>query len=123
MTEPRPAAAAAKPAGWLNGTDPAGWADTAGETDPFPPVLELDVEPADGGPWADASLLGDGDTPGSADRTTDRTADPGTDPPTDPPEALRADLAAAHGDPQAGWVALHASDDPAVRALAARWHR
>jgi hypothetical protein len=100
--------APAAPADWLDGTDPAGWADTAAEADPFPPVLELAVQPAGGGPWTDPGLLGD-PAPGS--------------PPADPPEALRADLAVADGDPDADWAALHDSDDPAVRALAARWHR
>jgi hypothetical protein len=94
------------PAGWLDGTDPAGWADTAAVTDPFPPPLDSDVRPADG-PWVDADLLG-------------RAEDAG-EPPTDPPDALLADLAAADGDPDADWTTLHESDDPAVRALALRW--
>lgn len=97
-------------------TDPAGWSDAGAESDPFPPALEVDVLPADGGPWVDPDLLG---------RPDDWTADPsGPDlvPPTDPPAALLSDLAAADGDPAAGWDELHASDDPAVRALAAHWH-
>lgn len=107
LSDPDPGATAA-PSDWLDGTDPAGWADTAAEPDPFPPALRLDLQPAGGGPWADPGLLGD--------RAPDAPA-------ADPPEALRADLAAADGDPDADWAALHDSEDPAVRALAARWHR
>jgi hypothetical protein len=99
-----------EPAAWLDGTDPAGWADAAGDTHPFPAPVQLDVAPADGR-WTDPGLLG----PAAG-------TDPGTDPPSDSVEALRADLAVAAGDPEAGWAALHDSDDPAVRALAARWH-
>jgi hypothetical protein len=94
------------PAAWLDGTDPAGWADTAGATDPFPSPLDLDVRPPDG-PWIDAALLG---------RVEDADGQR-----TDPPDALLADLAAADGDPSADWTTLHESDDPAVRALALRW--
>jgi len=94
------------PAGWQDGTDPAGWADTAGATDPFPPPLDLDVPAADG-PWVDAGLLG---------RVEDAAEQP-----TDPPDMLLADLAAADGDPEADWATLHESDDPAVRALSLRW--
>ena len=97
-----------EPATWLDGTDPAGWADTAAATDPFPPPLDLDVRTPDGG-WVDPDLLG-------------RTVDDGDDGDgTDPPEALRADLAAADGDPDADWATLRESDDPAVRALARYW--
>jgi hypothetical protein len=99
--------APAEPAAWLDGTDPAGWADTAAASDPFPPPLDLHVRPADG-PWIDPDLLG---------RTED--AD---DQPADPPDALLADLAAAEGGLAADWTTLHESDDPAVRALALRWH-
>lgn len=102
-TDPR---APAEPAAWLDGTDPAGWADTAGATDPFPPSLDLDVQPA-GGSWVDPDLLG--------------LVEDGVDRHTDPPDALLADLAAAEGDPVADWTSLHESDDPAVRALALRW--
>jgi hypothetical protein len=98
--------APAEPAAWLDGTDPAGWADTAGETASFPPPLDLDVRPADG-PWAHPDLLG-------------RVEDAG-DQPTDPPAALLADLAAAEGDPAADWTTLSESDDPAVRGLSLRW--
>jgi hypothetical protein len=94
------------PATWLDGTDPAGWADTAGLTDPFPPPLDLGVRPARG-PWIDAGPVGRAEVAGEQ--------------PTDPPDALLADLAAADGDPDAGWTALHESDDPAVRALSLRW--
>jgi hypothetical protein len=113
MTEWNPAdqPGAAEPADWLDGTDPTGWADVGGEPDPFPPALELGVRPADGRSWIDPDLLGD------------PTAELAGDPPADPPDALRADLAALDGDPDAGWDALHESADPAVRALAARWHR
>ena len=100
--------ASAEPAAWLDGTDPAGWADTVGATDPFPPGIDLGVRPPDGR-WADPNLLGG-------------AADAADDPSTDPPEALRADLAAADGDPTADWATLRQSDDPAVRALALRWH-
>jgi hypothetical protein len=93
------------PASWLDGTDPAGWADTAGATDPFPP-LEVGVAPVDGA-WVAAHLLGQ--------------VEGATDLPVDPPEALLADLAAADGDPDADWTTLHESDDPAVRALSLRW--
>ncbi len=96
-----------EPSGWLDGTDPAGWADTAAATDPFPPPLDVAVPPPEGG-WVDLDLLGHG-------------AEPGED--RDPPDSLRADLAAADGDPDADWATLHESDDPAVRALALRWHR
>jgi hypothetical protein len=95
------------PAAWLDGTDPAGWADAAVATDPFPPPLDLDVRPVDG-LWVDAGLLG-------------RVEDAGRQH-TDPPDALLADLAAAAGDPAADWATLRDSDDPAVRALALRWH-
>lgn len=94
------------PAGWQDGTDPAGWADTAGATDPFPPPLDLDVPAADG-PSVDAGLLG---------RVEDAAEQL-----TDPPDMLLADLAAADGDPEADWATLHESDDPAVRALSLRW--
>ena len=94
------------PAGWQDGTDPAGWADTAGATDPFPPPLDLDVPAADG-PSVDAGLLG---------RVEDAAEQL-----TDPPDMLLADLAAADGDPEADWATLHGSDDPAVRALSLRW--
>jgi hypothetical protein len=94
------------PAGWQDGTDPAGWADTAGATDPFPPPLDLDVPAADG-PSVDAGLLG---------RVEDAAEQP-----TDPPDMLLADLAAADGDPEADWATLQGSDDPAVRALSLRW--
>jgi hypothetical protein len=94
------------PSAWLDGTDPAGWADTAGMTDPFPPPLDSDARPADG-PWTDARLLARREEVG--------------DHRTDPPEALLADLASAEGDPDAGWATLSESDDPAVRALALRW--
>jgi hypothetical protein len=94
------------PAGWRNGTDPAGWADVDGASDPFPPPLHLHVRPADGS-WFDAALLG--------------PVEDGLAETTDPPDALLADLAAAAGDPDADWVTLHESDDPAVRALALRW--
>ena len=94
------------PAAWLDGTDPAGWADTAGTTDPFPAPLERDVQAGDGA-WVDPDLLG--------------PVEDAVDLPADPPEALLADLAAAEGDPDADWTTLHESDDPAVRALALRW--
>jgi len=87
-------------------TDPAGWADAAGTTEPFPPRLALHARPADGS-WVDPGLLG------PVEDALDRT--------TDPPDALLADLAAADGAPAAGWTTLHESDDPAVRALALRW--
>jgi hypothetical protein len=103
----RPYEEAAEPAGWLDGTDPAGWADTGGEPDPFPPAFDPGVRPA--GAWTDPELIGAG--PAVA-------IDPADD-----PQAYRADLAAAAGDPDADWAALLASADPAVRALAARWHR
>lgn len=91
------------------GTDPATWADGTG-ADPFPPALDMDVTPADGGPWTDPELIGG-------------TDDWSAVPVTDPPAALLPDLAAADGDPDAGWESLHDSDDPAVRALATHWHR
>lgn len=94
-------------AGDLDGTDPAGWV-TAGES--FPPAIEVDVAPADGGPWVDPELLG-----------ADDPAPFGVPLPGDPEPALLADLAAADGDPEAGWAAVRGSDDPAVRALAAHW--
>jgi hypothetical protein len=94
------------PAAWLDGTDPAGWADTVGSTDPFPPPLDPDVRPADGS-WVDPGLLG------PVEDAVDQT--------TDPPDALLADLAAADGDRSADWTTLDESDDPAVRALALRW--
>jgi hypothetical protein len=100
----------------LDWTDPAGWSDAGAESDSFPPALELDVLPADGGPWVDPDLLG-----GPGDWTADPSG-PDLVPPTDPPAALLSDLAAADGDPDAGWDEVHGSDDPAVRALAARWH-
>ncbi|HEY6745693.1 MAG TPA: hypothetical protein VI357_08230 [Mycobacteriales bacterium] len=98
------------PAGPADGTDPAGWTVAA---DPFPPALDLDVQPGDAGPWADPALLGDPDH-GTG------VAEPA--PPADPPAALLPDLAAADGDPDAGWDTLRDSDDPAVRALALRWN-
>lgn len=85
-------------------TDPAGWGAPA--EDPFPPALSLDVDPADGGPWADPDLLG---------------ADPGEDPRTDPPLALLSDLAAADGGDPSDWAGVESSDDPAIRSLAAYW--
>jgi hypothetical protein len=95
--------------------DPAGWADPAGDADPFPPPVQLDVGPADGD-WTDPDLLGTA-------ASVDPASDPASDPAADSAEALRADLAVAAGDPEAGWAALLDSDDPAVRALAKRWHR
>jgi len=107
MTEPgSPETDQRAPAAWLDGTDPAGWADTAGMTDPYPPLLESDTRPAEG-PWTDARLLARAEGPDEQS--------------TDPPEALLADLAAAAGDPDADWTTLSESDDPAVRALALRW--
>lgn len=107
MADPGPTEADRRaPAAWLDGTDPAGWADTAGGTDPFPPPVDSDLRPADG-PWADPRLLGHLREAGEH--------------PTDPPHALLSDLAAAGGDPDADWATLHESDDPAVRALALRW--
>lgn len=100
---------AADPGDLSDGTDPAGWTDAAG-ADPFPPALDVDVQPGDGGPWVDPGLLGDPDQ---------STADPG---PVDPPAALLPDLAAADGDPDAGWDTLRDSDDPAVRALTRLWN-
>jgi hypothetical protein len=91
-----------------DGTDPAGWTAAAG-ADPFPPTLDLDVQPGDGGPWVDPDLLGGSDSLG----------DPAG--PADPPEALLPDLAAADGNPDADWSALADSDDPAVRALTQHW--
>jgi len=96
----------AEPAAWLDGTDPAGWADTAGASALFPPPLDADVRPA-AGPWVDPGLLG--------------PVEDALDQATDPPDALLGDLAAANGDPAADWTTLHESDDPAVRALARRW--
>ena len=126
-----------EPAAWLDGTDPAGWADTAGTVDPFPPPLDLDVTPLDGR-WVDPDLLGHtaaGHTAAGHTAAGDVAAGDVAagevaagdaalgDLPTDPPEALLADLAAADGDLAADWASLHESDDPAVRALAARWRR
>ena len=85
-------------------TDPAGWGVPA--DDPFPPSLSLDVEPADGGPWADPGLLG---------------GDPAEQARTDPPLALLSDLTAADGGDSTDWAAVETSDDPAVRSLAAYW--
>jgi hypothetical protein len=85
-------------------TDPAGWGVPA--EDPFPPSLSLDVEPSDGGPWADPDLLG---------------ADPGEEPRTDPPLALLFDLTAADGGDSSDWASVESSDDPAIRSLAAYW--
>jgi hypothetical protein len=96
-----------------DGTDPAGWSAGAG-SDPFPPTLDLDVRPADGGPWVDPALLG-----GARHWTAD-AVEPVA--PTDPPAALLPDLAAADGDPDAGWDTLRDSDDPAVRALTRHWN-
>lgn len=99
------------PAAFGDLADPAAWTDGTGTgADPFPPALDMDVTPADGGPWTDPELIGGG--------TEDRSADPVTD----PPAALLPDLAAADGDPDASWESLHDSDDPAVRALATHWH-
>lgn len=97
-------------AGWAadDGTDPSSWA-AAGEPEAFPPTLDMDVTPADGGPWTDPDLLG-----GSEESSA-------WTPPTDGPVALRPDLALADGDPDATWSSLRSSDDPAVRALALRW--
>jgi hypothetical protein len=98
-----------------DGTDPAGWTAGAG-SDPFPPALDLDVQPADGGPWVDPALLG------GPDRWTAGAPGPDLAGPADPPAALLPDLAAADGDPDAGWETLRDSADPAVRALAVHWH-
>lgn len=93
-------------------TDPAGWTADAG-ADPFPPALDVDVLPGDGGPWVDPDLLG------APDHWTGAGPEPA---PVDPPAALLPDLAAADGDPDAGWDALRDSDDPAVRALTLHWN-
>lgn len=87
-------------------TDPAGWG--APEEDPFPPALALEVEPADGGPWADPDLLG---------------GEPGDfgEPVTDPPLALLSDLSYADGGDAPDWASVESSDDPAIRSLAAYW--
>lgn len=90
--------------------DPTGagpWDDPA---DSFPPVLDLDVTPADGQDWVDPDLLGG---PGT-----------GVSPfaPVDPPEALLSDLYQADGGADTpSWDEVSASDDPAIRALAAFW--
>jgi hypothetical protein len=95
-----------------DGTDPAGWtADAA--ADPFPPALDVDIEPGDGGPWVDPDLLG------GPERWTGSGPELAA---VDPPAALLPDLAAADGDPDAGWDALRDSDDPAVRALTLHWN-
>ncbi|HEV7653287.1 MAG TPA: hypothetical protein VGP36_00920 [Mycobacteriales bacterium] len=101
---------AADPGDRIDGTDPAGWTDATAESDPFPPALDMDVGPADGGPWVDPDLLGGSGSLG----------DPAAGP-ADPPEALLSDLAAADGNPDADWSALADSDDPAVRALTRHW--
>jgi hypothetical protein len=103
----RPYEEAVEPAGWRDGTDPTGWAEAGNDLDPFPPALDVEARPA-GGAWTDPRLIG---------ARPVQEAEP-----ADPVEAYRADLAAADGDPEAGWAALHGSDDPAIRALAARWH-
>lgn len=95
-----------------DGTDPAGWTADAG-ADPFPPALDVDVQPGDGGPWVHPDLLGGPDH---------WTASGPEAAPVDPPAALLPDLAAADGDPDAGWDALRDSDDPAVRALTLHWN-
>jgi hypothetical protein len=88
------------------------------DADPFPAPLGLDVSPSDGQPWVDPDLLG-ADSP---DPDGGELEPPG--PPPDPPAALLADLHAADGgDGPAAASALAASDDPAVRALAAFWSR
>ena len=92
-----------------DGTDPADWSTDTPH--PFPPALDILGQPGDGGPWVDADLLGG----------TDHGTDPGSGP-VDAPAALLPDLAAADGDPDAGWDALRDSDDPAVRALAHHWN-
>jgi hypothetical protein len=97
------------------GTDPAAWT-AAADADPFPAALDVDVQPEDGGPWVDPDLLG------GPDHWTADTAGPELVTPVDPPAALLPDLAAADGDPDAGWDALRDSDDPAVRALAQHWN-
>lgn len=98
----------------FDGTDPAGWTDAG--ADPFPPTLDVKVQPGDGGPWVDPDLLGGPDY-----WTADQPA-PDLAAPVDPPSALLPDLAAADGDPDAGWDALRDSDDPAVRALTRHWN-
>lgn len=67
------------------------------------------MQPGDGGPWVDPQLLGG---------TDHWTAGPDQE----APAALLPDLAAADGDPDAGWDALRDPDDPAVRALAQHWN-
>lgn len=107
------------PAGWASdgegpdpaGTDPATWAAAGPGPDPFPPALDLDVTPADGGPWTDPELIGGT----GADPDADTAYAPAE------PAALLSDLSAADGDPDATWQDLADSDDPAVRALAAHW--
>jgi hypothetical protein len=108
-------AAVGDPGDWIDGTDPAYWSDADVTGDPFPPALDLDVHPADGGPWVDPALLGGRDAVAGDPSGTELVS------PADPPEALRSDLAAADGNPDADWDTLRDSDDPAVRALANHW--
>lgn len=100
------------PGDQADGTDPASWTAAAG-ADPFPAALDMDVQPGDGGPWVDPDLLG-----GPDHWTADGLGPAG---PADPPDALLPDLAAADGDPDAGWDTLRDTDDPAVRALTLHW--
>lgn len=71
------------------------------------PRLEVSVTPADGLDWVDPDLLG-------------RAAMPDVSVPVASAEELLADLQAA-GDGDDTWESAAASDDPAIRALAAHW--
>ncbi len=88
-------------------------------TSGFPPALDLGIDaPADGGPWLDLSLLGDGS---DVDDDASGAHAYAAEIPDSPPGGL-VDLASvdAAGD-GTNWTELAQSDDLAVHSLATLW--
>lgn len=85
------------------------------DDDSFPPHLEVSIMPTDGRDWVDPALLG-------ADLDTDLGHEPSAAPYALPEELLGALHAADGSGGEPSWESLRASDDPAIRALAALWH-
>jgi hypothetical protein len=75
----------------------------------YPPPLDVDVVPTDGLDWVDPGLLGSETDAGPHFAVAH------------PDELLASVHSADGGDGEPTWEAMHASDDPATRALAAFW--
>lgn len=83
-----------------------------GIDDAYPPHLDVAIEPADGRAWVDPELLG-------ADLDHEPLGGGTYAPPAELLDSLRGPDPDAAATPS--WEALAGSEDPAIRALAARW--